>query len=103
MPAQGTKLLDTSRLHPGKASSERPESGVHAHLGGRSRAQQGRKKAVLPTKERLHFKKNMVKLSCGEEGKQDVKSDEAGGRISQVATGDLFNSSFTTMVWVEFI
>lgn len=56
------------------------------------------------TKRGTHFKnKKVVKLSNAAEGKQDVKLDEALRHANQEVMGDLFKSSFTTMVGEEFI
>ena len=70
---------------------------------------------MTPTEGRPHFKnKKVLKLSLftstyksshyfAAEVKQDVKLDEAIGHVNQEVTGDLFKSSFTTMVRVEFV
>lgn len=61
-------------------------------------------RAVTPTKGGPHLEnKKEVKLSNAAEVKQDGKLDEAFGHVNQEVTGDLFKSSFTTMVSVDFI
>ena len=61
-------------------------------------------RTVTSAKEGAHFKnKKVVKLSSGSGVQQDVKLDEAVGHVNQEVIGDLFKSSFTIMVSVEFI
>lgn len=59
---------------------------------------------MMLTKGGTHFKKKkVVKLSNGAEVKQDGKLDEGVGHVNQEVIGDLFKSSFTRMVSMEFI
>lgn len=61
-------------------------------------------RVVTHTKRGTHFKnKKVVKLSNAAEVKQDVKLDGAIQHVNQEVIGDLFKSSFTTMVGEEFI
>lgn len=47
--------------------------------------------------------KEVVKLSSGAEVKQYAKLDKTVGHVSQEVIGDLFKSSFTVTMSVEFI
>ena len=59
---------------------------------------------MISTKGGPHLEnKKGIKLSNAVEVKQDGKLDEAIGHVNQEVIGDLFKSSFTTMVSVEFI
>lgn len=61
-------------------------------------------RAVISTKGGPHLEnKKVVKLSNAMEVKQDGKLDEAIGHVNQEVISDLFKSSFTKMVSVEFI
>ena len=66
------------------------------------RREQSGRKSSTPTKRGTQFK-NKKELSSEVEVEQDAKLEESLRHINQEVNGDLFKSSFTIMVSVEFI